>query len=186
MINLTNANEKRAANHLGSRIRFEGVDITVREWVDALVSKGYKPNAKAVLKGKEASRIQLHRWNNQQQTDHMKKRALAGTKIEYVMLQEESGSLYDLNKFEFDYAVAGLGAEDTALEDRCFIVFAIPQLRRGSEYQRCVAAYKPDLAQSELRALSVLRCDFPSARILWFGVTKTQEQALKLSEATSS
>lgn len=182
MIPLVNANEKRAENHLASAIRFNGEVITVREWIDALIAQGYKPNARAILKGKEASRMQLHRWDNTQQVEHMKKRAQAGTKIEYTMLNSESGSIYDVNKFAYDYAVTRLGMESAAPEDRCFIIFAIPQLRRGAEYQRCVAAYKPEIAESEQRALSLLRSDFPPARILWFGVAKTQEQALALAE----
>lgn len=183
MIPLLNANEKRAENHLASAIRFNGSVLTVREWIDALIAQGYKPHAKAVLKGKEASRMQMHRWDNSQQTEHMKKRAQAGTKIEYTMSHDESGSFYDLKKFAYDYAVTQSGMQSAEPEDRCFIIFAIPQLRRGADYQHCVAAYKPDLAESEQRALGVLRCDFPPARILWFGVAKTQEQAFALAEA---
>ncbi|OZS72197.1 hypothetical protein CHI95_23130 [Providencia rettgeri] len=182
MIPLVNANEKRAKNHLASAIRFNGSVVTVREWIDALIAQGYKPNAKAVLKGKEASRMQMHRWDNSQQTEHMKKRAQAGTKIEYTMFHDGSGSFYDVKKFAYDYAVSQIGMQSAEPEDRCFIVFAIPQLRRGPEYQRCVAAYKPELAESEQRVLSMLRCDFPPARILWFGVAKTQEQALGMAK----
>ena len=182
MTPLVNANEKRAENHLASAIRFNGSVVTVREWIDALIAQGYKPHAKAVLKGKEASRMQLHRWNNAQQTEHMKKRANAGTKIEYTMSHEESGSFYDVKKFAFDYAVSIAGPEYGEPEDRCFIVYAIPQLRKGAEYERCVAAYKPVFAEDEQRALNILRFDFPSARILWLGIAKTQEQALSLAE----
>ncbi|MEI9534921.1 MULTISPECIES: hypothetical protein [Morganellaceae] len=185
-MNLINANEKRADNHLASAIRYNGNVMTVREWIDALIAQGYKPNAKAVLKGKEASRMQMHRWDNSQQTEHMKKRAQAGTKIECTMSHDENGSFYDVNKFAYDYAVMQCGTQCAEPEDRCFIIFAIPQLRRGADYQRCVAAYKPEIAESEQHALSVLRSDFPPARILWFGVAKTQEQALALAETIAA
>lgn len=49
-MNLINANEKRADNHLASAIRYNGNVMTVREWIDALIAQGYKPNAKAVKK----------------------------------------------------------------------------------------------------------------------------------------
>lgn len=173
------AQQARIENHLNELTRHKNAVMTNADFIRALLNDGYLPACRAVPKAKDPTRTQINRWSNQEQVDNAKKRAKAGTKIEYLM--ERDGTFYELSKICFDFAVSLKGAEFAAPEQRTFVLFNYQQPFRSNETKPYCTVYKEMADNREQRIKSLMDCDFPYAKTVWIGTARTQEEAYRLA-----
>lgn len=179
-MSLQKANEKRIENFLAKSLRYKGMIVSMRDFLDSLIVEEYKPRAKAEQKVNHPSSRQTFRWNNEEQREHQIKRAMGGTVLKYSMTSSD-GSFYEIEKIAYDYVIEKIGAVNHEPETMCFAVFNSPSSLRFGKRERCVAVYNRAIASEEQRVRSMLSSDFAHYDLVWFGEARTQGEALELA-----
>lgn len=178
-----NAVAKKTENHLQKKIRFKDSIITQREFIEVLIKDGYLPECYAVSAVAMPSARQTNRWTNEQSRENAIKRAKAGTKMEYVM--KKDSSFYDVSKTCIDFAVTLMTETRATPKTKTFVMFNMPgQNIKGiasTQCRPCMAVYSERAARSEETINSCIRMDFPGARVVWFGLAASEEEAYRLA-----
>ncbi|EDA1704332.1 hypothetical protein F9X71_24660 [Salmonella enterica subsp. enterica] len=178
-----NALAKKAEKHLQKKIRFKENVVTYREFIEALIKDGYLPECYAVSAVALPTARQSNRWTNEQSQENAIKRAKAGTKMEYVM--KKDSSLYDVSKTCFDLAVTLMTKTRSTPKTKTFVMFNLPgQNINGiatTQCKPCMTVYSERAAGSEETINNLIRMDFPGARVVWFGLAGSEEEAYRLA-----
>lgn len=103
----------RADRHLNKYIRYNGMALSKRELVIRLVNEGRVPEQVEVDKVQPATRMQMFRWDNEQQREHERKRAAGGKKTEYC-LSRHDGVFIEVSKTMHDFAAQLLAEKEVA------------------------------------------------------------------------
>lgn len=107
------AHAVRAERHLNKYIRYNGVALSKRELVVRMVKEGRVPEQVEVDKLQPATRMQMFRWDNEQQREHERKRQAAGKKTEYRLIRHD-GVFIEVSKTMHDFAAQLLAEKEVA------------------------------------------------------------------------
>lgn len=95
---------ERRIGALSKMIRHDGVVLTKKAFIEKLVAEGANVRVTMVDKIKPMSRTAFNRASNAEQAAHAKKIADGGKVPEYELATADK-TIYELGKFEYDYAV---------------------------------------------------------------------------------
>ena len=178
-----NAIAKKAEKHLQQLISYKGNTMTNREFITCLINDGYLPECYAVGAVAMPTARQTNRWTNEQSRENAIKRAKAGTKMEYVM--KKDSSLYDVSKTCFDLAVTLMTEVSSKPKTKTFVMFNLPGQNingiASTQCKPCMTVYSERAGSSEETINSLIRMDFPGARVEWFGLAGSEQEAYELA-----
>lgn len=171
---------QKAQNHLNELTRYKGKVMTKREFIVTLLAEGYKPECYAVSKIASPTGRQINRWSNDQYREHWMKRARSGTKIEYVLMS--ANGFFEVSKTCFDFALTLTEQTEARPHLKTFVVFNVPGQNipriSSNASKPCVAVYSAAISNDESRVNTILDIDFPDSRVVWYGIARTEQEAL--------